>query len=101
MRIALVARRDLEHEGSIIPAGFRFDAAPIEAAVLCYQRKAAFAPPGMIDPVPTILLPVEEPAPDPPRRRVARRRPAREAEAVETPKPKRRYRRRDLSADQP
>jgi len=100
MRIALVARTDLEHEGSIIPAGVRFDAEPIAAAVLCYQHKAAFAPPGVIAPVPVpAVVPPEPELPVPPRRR-GRRRASGETETADPPTPpRRRYRRRDLTVE--
>lgn len=50
--IALVATRPLVYGDLSLGAGERFDATPIDAAVLTYRRHAAFAPRGPIAPQP-------------------------------------------------
>lgn len=42
--IALIARRSLTYDGRTVRAGERFDASPLDAAVLTYHRQAVFAP---------------------------------------------------------
>ena len=94
-------------------AGERFDATPIDAAVLTYRHQAAFAPRGRVAPPPATPLPAP-PSPPPPvtpdpvpldRADVARAFdvPERLLETGDTAaaeKPsKRRYRRRDLEPE--
>lgn len=81
--IMLIARGALTYAGRVIADGERFEAAAIDAAVLHYRRQAVFAPR------------VRPPAPVPgadvctPARVVA---PA-------TDRPRRRYKRRDMEAE--
>lgn len=44
--IPLIAREPMTYAGAPIGAGERFDATPIDAAVLTYRHRAAFAPRG-------------------------------------------------------
>jgi len=101
MLIPLVARTDVEHEGSILPAGTRFEATPIEAAILRYQRRADFAPPGRLDltpiPEPVVTAPAQEPV-------TRKRGRPKKTEAPDATPPasrpaRRTYRRRDLTAE--
>ena len=87
MRISLIANKDLTYAGHNLTAGDYFEATPIEAAALTYQRKARFT-------------------------RKRDRIKVEEVEAeyglnsltdtpdAEIPRPKRRYRRRDLQAEE-
>jgi hypothetical protein len=99
MLIALRALHDLEIDGVVIPAGTTFDAPAVAAAVLRYQRKVDFAPPGVTAPSPS--LPPEPVAP--PRRRTRRKddiAPTEaDAEAAPPGRVRRTYRRRDLTAE--
>jgi hypothetical protein len=112
--IALVARQDLPYRGREVKMGESFDAAPIDAAILTYHRKAVFAPSRTPPPDSPILAPeppnyhdcstmvaglmhcrgcvdqtCEHESPEPP-------------EPTEDEKPKRRrtYRRRDMVAEE-
>ena len=70
--IALVAARPLVYGHRCLRAGDRFEATPIDAAVLTYHRQAAFAPRGPVaEPPPAPVLDVPEAAPT--RRRTRRR----------------------------
>lgn len=76
--IPLVARRNLTVGGRALAVGEVFETTPLDAAVLTYQHKAAFAPRGVTASVPLQGSPAT-PAPE-----------------VRT---RRRYRRRDMAAD--
>jgi hypothetical protein len=99
--IALVATRPLVYGTRALGAGERFDASPIDAAVLTYRRHAAFAPRGMVQPAPAPSIESES---APVRRvRVTTIDEADETGSLETPieKPaRRRYQRRDLQAEE-
>lgn len=84
-RIALIARRALEYGGRALGAGDVFDATPIDAAILTYRHHAAFAPTGVTaSPAPSsVAVVVVAPSAE-----------------EDPPKPKRRYRRKDLIADE-
>lgn len=98
--IALIATESLVYGNRPVGAGERFDATPIDAAVLTYRRRAAFAPRGPVAPPPA-----PRPAPEPSAVRPVRHIEARVEDAEgspETPgeKPaRRRYRRRDLEPE--
>lgn len=97
--IALIARHSLTYDHRALGAGERFEATPIDAAILTYRRDATFAPRG----VPTVSpAPVVPPDPEP---AIVCEPAADEAESEPDPepepeKPKRRYRRRDLQAEE-
>jgi hypothetical protein len=81
--ITLVARCPLTYHGRSVGAGDVFETTPIDAAVLTYQRKAGFAPKGVTaSPVPVPDCACADPALSEP-----------------ASKPKRRYRRKDMTAD--
>lgn len=92
--IGLVARQALTYRNRTVGAGERFEAAPIDAAVLTYRRQAVFAPRGA-QPAPP--APVSQPTPG---------SPATEAEETEKHKRSpakrrgRRYQRRDMVAEE-
>lgn len=96
--IALIATRQLIYGTRALGAGERFDATPIDAAVLTYRRHAAFAPLGPIAP-PSPAPPVEPISTD------EEAEPSGEAsgrtdEDGESPaRRKRTYKRRDLQAE--
>jgi hypothetical protein len=100
--IALIATESLVYGNRPVGAGERFDATPIDAAVLTYRRRAAFAPRGQVAPPPA---PPVAPDPEPPPVRRVRRvavDEAREPESLETDTEspaRRRYRRRDLEPE--
>lgn len=59
--IALIATESLVYGNRPVGAGERFDATPIDAAVLTYRRRAAFAPRGPVAPPPAPRLEPERP----------------------------------------
>jgi len=104
--IALIANESLIYGNRSVGAGERFDATPIDAAVLTYRRRAAFAPRGMVAPPPSAPRPEPTPEPARPDRRSVRRVLEAAAETAEDSsepsdeKPtRRRYRRRDLEPE--
>ena len=106
MVISLIARATLTHEGSVVPAGTRFDATPIAAAVLRYQRLAEFAPPGFTDlstlpPLVPDVVPDGVTASEKPKRRYRRKDETAEPESDAPPsrRTRRTYRRRDVTSE--
>jgi hypothetical protein len=93
-RITLIARKDFEYAGRPRLAGEVFEVSAVEAAVLCHQRKASVAPKG--------LVAVDIPAADEGRDGGAvaiTRDDASDASADAGKRGRRRYRRRDLTAE--
>ncbi len=119
MKIPLVARSELTHDGEIVACGEVFEADPLEAAVLRYKRQVDFAPRGvrlvrsMRTPLATIppeheatgclvgaANPPEAtglPGVHPCRSEMAEDEPN---TATKKPKPRRRYQRRDLEPEE-
>lgn len=86
--ISLIAREALTYSGRSVGAGEVFEAAPIDAAILTYHRKAGFAKKGNAPatPAPLSVTAPAEPEPDP--------------ETTEPPlRRRRRYRRKDMRAE--
>ena len=82
--ISLTARQTLTYGGRPVGAGERFDATPIDAAVLTYQRRADFTPRG------PLTAPPAPPSQPPDLSEAPTEAPARK---------KRAYHRRDLKAE--
>jgi hypothetical protein len=81
MLISLIATTALTYRGKAVAEGELFHAPPIEALALNYAKQAMFAPR-------RLQRPDIEPEP-----------PPAVVEPTVAPKPRRRYRRRDLQAD--
>jgi hypothetical protein len=98
--IALVARRDFPYNGRQVRAGEVFEASAVDAVVLLNANRAKFAdgaPPSDPEPV-TVAVAEAEPSPvDKPKRKYTRRNLT--AEDGEEPTPKRQYHRRDLEPE--
>jgi hypothetical protein len=95
--IALIASQSLIYDKRSVGSGERFDATPIDAAVLIYRRHAAFAPRGPAAPPPG-PPPESVRVVSPPMRRRESVREETEGSPVDKPA-RRRYRRRDLEPE--
>lgn len=85
--VTLLAQRPLDYAGRVVGAGEPFEATPIDAAVLTYRGQAVFAPPGVRSRPPAPVVPTAAPS------------TADAAEPEAGASRRRRYRRRDLTAE--